>query len=39
MRNVIRDKILQIQQVISDFFKNTIKDLKELNPKYNNGFT
>ena len=39
MRNVTRDKMLQIQQVISDPFKDTIKDLKELDFKYNNRFT
>ena len=35
MRNITRDKILQTQQVISNLFKNTIKDLKKLDPKYN----
>ena len=39
MRKVIRDIMLQTQQAISDPFKNTIEDLEELNPKYNNGFT
>ena len=39
MRNITRDKIPQTQQAISDFFKNTIENLKELNPKYNNKFT
>ena len=39
MRNITRDKILQTQQAISNPFKDTIKDLKELDPKYNNGFT
>ena len=39
MRKVTRDIILQTQQVISNPFKDTIEDLKELNPKYNNRFT
>ena len=39
MQNVIRDKILQTQQAISNPFKDTIKDLKELDPEYNNRFT
>ena len=39
MRNIIRDKILQTQQAISDPFKDTTKNLKELDPKYNNKFT
>ena len=39
MWNIIRDKILQTQQAISNPCKNTIEDLKELNPKYNNRFT
>ena len=39
MWNVTRDKILQTQQAISDPFKDTIEDLKELDFKYNNGFT
>ena len=39
MRNVTRDKILQTQQAISDPFKDTIEDLKELDPEYNNRFT
>ena len=39
MQNVIKDKILQTQQAISNPFKDTIEDLKELNPKYNNRFT
>ena len=39
MQNIIRDKIPQTQQAISDPFKDTIKDLKKLDPKYNNRFT
>ena len=39
MRKVIRDKILQTQHIISNPFKNTIENLKELNLKYNNRFT
>ena len=38
MRNITRDKMLQTQQAISNPFKDTIKDLKELDPEYNNGF-
>ena len=39
MQNVTRDKILQTQQIISDPFKDIIKNLKKLDPKYNNRFT
>ena len=39
MRNITRDKMLQTQQAISNPFKDIIEGLKELNPKYNNGFT
>ena len=31
--------MLQTQQAISNPFKDTIKDLEKLDPKYNNGFT
>ena len=31
--------MLQTQQVISDPFKDTIENLKELDLKYNNKFT
>ena len=39
MRKVTRDIMLQTQQAISNPFKNTIEDLKELDLKYNNKFT
>ena len=39
MQNITRDKMLQTQQVISDPFKDTIEDLEELDPEYNNRFT
>ena len=39
MQNITRDKILQTQQAISNPFKDTIEDLKKLDPKYNNRFT
>ena len=39
MWNIIKDKMPQTQQVISNPFKNTIENLKELDPEYNNGFT
>ena len=39
MRKVTKNIILQTWQVISNPFKDTIKDLKELDPKYNNRFT
>ena len=31
--------MLQTQQAISNPFKDTIEDLEELDPKYNNRFT
>ena len=39
MQNLTKDKIQLTQQVISNFFKNTIKDLEKLDSKYNNRFT
>ena len=39
MWNITRDKMLQTQQAISDFFKDIIEDLKELDLKYDNRFT
>ena len=39
MQNITKNKILQTQQAISNPFKDTIEDLKELDPKYNNRFT
>ena len=39
MWNITRDKMLQTQQAIYNPFKNTTENLKELDPKYNNGFT
>ena len=39
MQNVTKDKMPQTQQAISNPFKDTIEDLKKLNPEYNNRFT
>ena len=39
MWNVTRDKMLQTQQAINNLFKDTIKNLKELDLEYNNRFT
>ena len=39
MWNVIKDKMPQTQQVISNPFKDTTEDIKKLDFKYNNRFT
>ena len=39
MRNITRDKILQTQQAISNPFKDTTEDLKELDSEYDDRFT